>query len=372
MIRATRHLTRRDAAETPSARVVLAHGERHLRRKLLRLETGEEFLVDLPEPVMLRHGDFLALDDGTLVEVEAAVEELHAVAGRDALHFAELAWHLGNRHLPVEIEPGRILIQRDHVIRAMLEGLGAEVSRLRSLSNHPWRLSSDGGHSHGREAGQSAERTITALRAIRTMGINMPEGLTAPASADLDVAGLSGRRLRLQPRAGAGHFQDRLVRDRLRSDRWLTDLLAHGSAWNDAVLLAESWREERRGPAKPRSSPKHSGSRERHMETTLQGGAFLRRCGLAICANPQEPDTPYPVALGLARGPAVPTEFRALRLSSCFVSNLVQVALRLSRSGSGTASRLARWNRHPGLRSRARRSTLDDLGSATLCPTSTR
>lgn len=108
--------------------VVLAQDERHVRRKVLTLSQGEKVLVDFPEPVVLGDGDLLVLEDGRYAGIVAAEEDLYAVRGSDALHLAELAWHIGNRHLAAQIEPRRILILRDHVIKAMLEGLGATVT----------------------------------------------------------------------------------------------------------------------------------------------------------------------------------------------------------------------------------------------------
>lgn len=105
----------------------LPHDERHLRRKVLSLSGGGKLLVDLPEPVMLAAGDRLVLDDGRQVEVGAEPEELLEARPRDAVHLAELAWHIGNRHLAAQIEAGRLLILRDHVIEDMLKGLGAAV-----------------------------------------------------------------------------------------------------------------------------------------------------------------------------------------------------------------------------------------------------
>lgn len=145
MSRATHHLKRQHHVGSPFDSVVLAHEQRHLRRKLLTLQHGEEVLVDLPEPVMLEHGDMLVLEDGRAVEIIAAGEDLYAVTARDALHLAELAWHIGNRHLPAQIEEGRILIQRDHVIRGMLEGLGAQVSGV----VEPFQPMRGAYHSHG-------------------------------------------------------------------------------------------------------------------------------------------------------------------------------------------------------------------------------
>jgi len=117
----------------PFDSVTLAHDERRLRRRLLTLSGGDEVMVDLPETTSLESGDVLVLDDGRLARIEASGEDLYEVRGGDDLHVMQLAWHLGNRHLSVEIAPGAdgaghvILIRRDHVIRDMLLGLGARV-----------------------------------------------------------------------------------------------------------------------------------------------------------------------------------------------------------------------------------------------------
>lgn len=132
-----------------AATVVLAHGERHLRRKLLHLDDGSMVMLDLKEAVLFHHGDLLEVDDGSLVEIRAAEEKLFEVHGREPLHLLELAWHLGNRHLSVQIEPDRILILRDHVILDMLNGLGARVREV-SERFQPLRgaYHSHGGHGH--------------------------------------------------------------------------------------------------------------------------------------------------------------------------------------------------------------------------------
>jgi urease accessory protein len=131
--------------------VVLAHDERHLRRKVLRLEHEGEVLVDLPAAISLEHGDALELEDGRLVEVIAAEEELLEVTAHSPAELSGLCWHIGNRHLAAQIEAGRILILRDHVIRAMLEGLGAHVRDV-SEPFHPMRGAySRHSHEHGHE-----------------------------------------------------------------------------------------------------------------------------------------------------------------------------------------------------------------------------
>jgi len=95
-------------------------------------------MVDLPDTVLLGHGDALQTDDGRLVEVLAAEEKLLEVTGHSARQLAELAWHIGNRHLAAQIEMDRILIRRDKVIGEMLAGLGAHVREV-SATFHPAR-----------------------------------------------------------------------------------------------------------------------------------------------------------------------------------------------------------------------------------------
>jgi urease accessory protein len=104
--------------------VTLTYDDRFLRRKVLTTAHGERFLVDLPQTTSLNHGDAFELTDGRLIEVIAAKEPLIEVTGPD---LTRLAWHIGNRHTPCQIDPDRLLIQHDHVIRDMLAQLGATL-----------------------------------------------------------------------------------------------------------------------------------------------------------------------------------------------------------------------------------------------------
>lgn len=135
-----------------AGRAVLAHDQRALRRKLITLDNGLDVLVDLAQTVALETGDALRLEDGRLAEIVAANEALYAITGRSVAHLVELCWHIGNRHLPCQIEsrsgvPQRLLIGRDHVIRVMLEGLGATVTEI-SAPFSPLR-GAYSGHEHG-------------------------------------------------------------------------------------------------------------------------------------------------------------------------------------------------------------------------------
>lgn len=104
--------------------------ERHVRRKLLICSRGAEILVDFATPVILNHGDALVLEDGRVVEVVAAREDLMEVRGRNPEQLLKLAWHVGNRHLEAQIETDRILLRRDPVIAHMLEHQGAAIQNV--------------------------------------------------------------------------------------------------------------------------------------------------------------------------------------------------------------------------------------------------
>jgi urease accessory protein len=114
-------------AGTPSGSINLDAQARHIRRRLLVTGQGEDILVDLEKPVHLREGDGLLLEDGRVIAIHAAAEGLLEVRARDAVHHAQLAWHIGNRHLEAQIEAERILIRPDHVIEKMLQQQGATI-----------------------------------------------------------------------------------------------------------------------------------------------------------------------------------------------------------------------------------------------------
>jgi urease accessory protein len=132
------------------AQVTLTYEERFLRRKVLTTDAGEEFLVDLPQTTSLGHGDAFALDDGRLIEVIAAPEPLYEITG----DLPRLAWHIGNRHTPCQIEPVRLLIARDHVLGEMIEGLGGHLREVVEPFT-PEGGAYGHGRTHGHEHGHS-------------------------------------------------------------------------------------------------------------------------------------------------------------------------------------------------------------------------
>lgn len=147
----------------------LSYEDRFLRRKVLRLVSGDNLLVDLPQTTSLDHGGVLVLSDGREIEVVAAPEPLLEVRG-DPLH--RLAWHIGNRHTPCQIEAGRLLILRDHVMAHMLAGLGADVREVIEAftpeggayghgrthgHDHTAQHGPDHSHDHGHDHGHAHE-----------------------------------------------------------------------------------------------------------------------------------------------------------------------------------------------------------------------
>ncbi|WP_082649845.1 urease accessory protein UreE [Bradyrhizobium lablabi] len=127
MIRATNVLGQHRWTQSAADTVVLDFDDRHRRRMAMTGTRGLEFLLDLENAVALRGGDALVLEDGRLIEVVAAAEPLIEIRGADPLHLVRIAWHLGNRHLPTQIMPKGLRIRRDHVIEAMVKGLGGRI-----------------------------------------------------------------------------------------------------------------------------------------------------------------------------------------------------------------------------------------------------
>ena len=127
MLRAIKHIRLSEAPGTAADGIELCAQDRHLRRKLIVTQRGTEVLVDMPLSIFIEDGDYLELDNGTYLEIRAAEEELLEVRSVSPAHVAQLAWHIGNRHLAAQLEWDRILILNNRVIALMLERLGATV-----------------------------------------------------------------------------------------------------------------------------------------------------------------------------------------------------------------------------------------------------
>jgi len=134
--------------------VTLAFLDRHRRRIRLVADSGEAFLLDLERTQRLGGGDGLALEGGGYIRVRAAPEPVIAISAETESDLLRIAWHLGNRHLPMQALDGRLMIRDDQVIAAMVKGLGGQVSRLEApfdpeTGAYAGTAAHGAGHEHG-------------------------------------------------------------------------------------------------------------------------------------------------------------------------------------------------------------------------------
>ena len=130
--------------------VTLAFDDRHRRRIRLIDDAGEPFLLDLAEAEHLHDGDGLRLGEGGIIQVQSAIEAVLDIECMDATHTARIAWHIGNRHIPLQVlANGNLRIRADHVLAEMLRGLGARVAELKAaFSPEPGAYASTGNGHH--------------------------------------------------------------------------------------------------------------------------------------------------------------------------------------------------------------------------------
>jgi len=112
--------------------VTLAYVDRHRRRVRLVADSGESFLLDLARAHHLTDGDGLELDTGGFIGVRTAPEPIFEIEAANRAALLRIAWHLGNRHLPLQVTGERLRIRADHVIADMVTGLGGRVTRLQA------------------------------------------------------------------------------------------------------------------------------------------------------------------------------------------------------------------------------------------------
>jgi urease accessory protein len=124
------HKSGRWPEEAAIDRVTLAFVDRHRRRLRLVADSGNPFLLDLPRVQHLADGDGLELEDGAYVRVCAKPERVLEIEAHTAAELLRLAWHLGNRNLPIQALENRLRVRDDHLIGSMIEGLGGRVIRL--------------------------------------------------------------------------------------------------------------------------------------------------------------------------------------------------------------------------------------------------
>ena len=129
--------------------VLLDAHERHRRRVVLTGERGTTFLLDLPRAAALRDGDGLVLDDGGIVRIVGRPEPLIEIAATGSHELARLAWHVGNRHIEVQIVGDRLRMRRDHVIENMLRQLGARLAPVEAPFDPEQGAYREHAHDHG-------------------------------------------------------------------------------------------------------------------------------------------------------------------------------------------------------------------------------
>jgi urease accessory protein len=110
--------------------VILDYAHRSAQQTAVSGVKGTAFTIDLHAPGRLRTDDLLELEDGRLIEVVAAPEPLIEARATDVAALARLAWHLGDRHIPVQVLPNRIRAQRDPAVEALLTSLGVKLAQI--------------------------------------------------------------------------------------------------------------------------------------------------------------------------------------------------------------------------------------------------
>lgn len=150
-MRATRVLAAADRDDRPLAdTVILDYAQRSGVQKIsVTGVKGGTFEIDLHEAARLRTDDLLLLDDGGLVEVVAAPEPLIEARATDVAVLSRLAWHLGDRHVPVQLLPNRIRARRDAAVEDLLKALGAKTALLEApFEPEGGAYASSHGHAH--------------------------------------------------------------------------------------------------------------------------------------------------------------------------------------------------------------------------------
>jgi urease accessory protein len=356
-------------------RVALDADDRNRRRVVLSGEGGTTFLLDLPQAGALRDGDGLVLDGGAIVRVIGVAEPLVEMTAATPLDFVRLAWHLGNRHADVAFAPGALRVRRDHVLKAMAAGLGASVTAIDAAFDpepstpHP-HDDPDHHHHHDGDA------------------VDHSPALSHPRAGDAAFPAAALYRLQawLSPGypVGAFSFSSGLewaieagdIADAPSLQRWIAVILADGGGFCDAVFFVHAHRAIEQGDdtvlaAVAELALAFAPSKERHLETTAQGGAFLtatraawpcaalNRLGTGACT--------YPVAVGAAAaGHGIPLAPALAAYLHALAANLISAGVRLIPLGQTDGQRVLAAL-EPIVAATAERALvtpLDEVGSA--------
>lgn len=166
-----------DANDPPGDYLVLAFDARNRSRLKVTLASGREAGIFLDRGEHLHGGDRLLAEDGTVVAVAAAPEPLIEASADNSLLLARAAYHLGNRHVPVQIltegQGGKLRFQTDHVLAEMARGLGCRVAEVEA----PFEPESGayGGHHHGHahphDPGHGPHRSMPKIHEFGGSGV---------------------------------------------------------------------------------------------------------------------------------------------------------------------------------------------------------
>ncbi|MBV8754693.1 MAG: hypothetical protein JO328_17675 [Hyphomicrobiales bacterium] len=321
-------------------RVALDADERNRRRVMLTGEGGTTFLLDLPQAAALRDGDGLVLDDGTIVRVLGVAEPLAQITAATPLDFVRLAWHLGNRHADVAFAPGALCVRRDHVLEAMAAGLGASVTAIEA----PFDAEPSAPHHHH----ATVSPTISHPR---------------EDNAEFPAAGLYRLQAWLSPGypVGAFSFSSGLewaieagdIIDGATLQRWIVVIITDGGGFCDAVFFAHAYRaieqsDDTALTAVAELALAFAPSKERHLETTAQGNAFLAAtraawpcAALDQLASVAPGPCAYPVAVAAAAaGHGIPLAPALAAYLHAFAANLISAGVRLIPLGQTDGQRV--------------------------------
>jgi urease accessory protein len=334
-------------------RVALDAADRNRRRVVLTGEGGTTFLLDLPQATPLRDGDGLMLDGGAIVRVVGLAEPLAEIAAATPLDFVRLAWHLGNRHADVAFAPGVLRVRRDHVLEAMAAGLGATVTPVEAAFD-PEPGAPGHGHDDGADHGHGTPAPELHLP---------PAARVAENDAQLPAGALFRLQAWLSPAypVGAFAFSSGLewaveagdVIDAASLQRWIAVILTDGGGFCDAMFFVHAHRAIEQGDDNALAAVAELAvafvpSKERHLETTAQGGAFLAAtraawpcAALDRLAAAWPGPCAYPIAVGAAAAghgiavvPALAAFLHAL------AANLISAGVRLVPLGQTDGQRV--------------------------------
>lgn len=309
----------------------LSFDDRFRRRWRFTAAGGLAFLLDLPEARLLNQGDGLRLESGGYVAVEALPEPLLEVAMADSAALARLAWHLGNRHLPVQLGPGWLRLRADHVIADLLTKLGAAPRPIEA----PFTPEGGGYGNMAQAAPRHDHEHALPSAAVETQASAALYRVMTWLSSSYPIGAFSYSH-------GIEYaVEAELVRDRASLIDWVATILRQGSGRLDGALLAAAWRAAK---ADDPAALDHiadlagawRGTAELALESSAQGTAFVT---VTTAAWPDDKLTALaarhgsklaiPVALGVAMAAHVPLADSLAAYLTGFAANLVSAGLRL-------------------------------------------